>query len=75
MSNMGRTDNAKRNLIWGFIQKIVSVLIPFVSRTIMIYVLGMEYIGLNSLFASILSMLSFAELVSVVHLFLACTSR
>lgn len=31
---MGRTDNAKRNLIWGFIQKIVSVLIPFVSRTI-----------------------------------------
>lgn len=46
---MGRTDNAKRNLIWGFIQKIVSVLIPFVSRTIMIYVLGMEYIGLNSL--------------------------
>ena len=59
---MGRTDNAKRNLIWGFIQKIVSVLIPFVSRTIMIYVLGMEYIGLNSLFASILSMLSFAEL-------------
>jgi hypothetical protein len=26
---MGRTDNAKRNLIWGFIQKIVSVLIRF----------------------------------------------
>lgn len=59
---MGRTDNVKRNLIWGFAQKVISVLIPFVSRTIMIYVLGMEYIGLNSLFSSVLSMLSFAEL-------------
>ena len=73
---MGRTDNAKRNLIWGFIQKIVSVLIPFVSRTIMIYVLGMEYIGLNSLFCINLSIAEFCRiLVSVVHLFLACTSR
>lgn len=59
---MGRIYNAKRNLIWGFTQKLVSVLMPFLSRTVMIYVLGMEYIGLNSLFASVLSMLSFAEL-------------
>ena len=37
---MGRIYNAKRNLIWGFTQKLVSVLMPFLSRTVMIYVFG-----------------------------------
>lgn len=43
-------------------QKIVSIFMPFLVRTAMIYTLWMEYIGLNSLLASVLSMLSFAEL-------------
>lgn len=59
---MGRIKNAKRNVVWGLCQKIVSIFMPFLVRTAMIYTLGIEYIGLNSLFASILSMLSFAEL-------------
>lgn len=59
---MGRAKNAKRNIAWGMCQKIVSIFMPFLVRTAMIYTLGMEYIGLNSLFASVLSMLSFAEL-------------
>ena len=56
---MERMVNAKRNMIWGVGQKIISIFMPFLARTAMIYTLGMEYIGLNSLFASILSMLSF----------------
>lgn len=59
---MERMINAKRNMIWGLGQKIISIFMPFLVRTAMIYTLGMEYIGLNSLFASILSMLSFVEL-------------
>lgn len=35
---------------------------PFISRTAMIHVLGMRYVGLDSLFSSLLSVLSLAEL-------------
>lgn len=38
------------------------MLLPFLMRTAIIYVLGMEYVGLNSLFTSVLSVLSIAEL-------------
>lgn len=57
-----RTKNAKRNIIWGLVNKIVKIILPFIIRTIIIYRLGEEYIGLNSLFTSILSTLSLAEL-------------
>ncbi len=58
----GRTEKATRNLIFGIIQKIITLACPFVIRTIILYVLGAEYLGLNSLFTSILQMLSLAEL-------------
>ena len=38
------------------------MLLPFVMRTAMIYLLGVEYLGLNSLFTSILQVLNLAEL-------------
>lgn len=57
-----RTKNATRNIIWGVIEKIVGIILPFLSRTLFIYFLGAEYLGLNSLFTSILSVLSLAEL-------------
>lgn len=57
-----RSKNAKRNSIWGMIQKIVALLAPFFIRTIMIKILGAEYLGLGSLFTSILTVLSLAEL-------------
>lgn len=59
---MSRSVNTKRNIIWGLFQKILSVLLPFFVRTALIYSLGVEYVGLNSLFVSILSVLSLAEL-------------
>lgn len=57
-----RTKNAARNIIWGVIEKIITILLPFVTRTILIKVLGAEYLGLNSLFTSILQVLSISEL-------------
>lgn len=42
--------------------RLVTLLVPFVIRTIMIKTLGPEYLGLSNLFASILTVLSLAEL-------------
>lgn len=57
-----RTKNTKRNMIYGVAQKMVSIIFPFLIRTVMIRSLGIEYLGINNLFASILSVLSLAEL-------------
>lgn len=57
-----RIKNYKRNTISGIINKIVTLLLPFAARTCLIYVLGIEYVGLNGLFTAILQMLSLAEL-------------
>lgn len=57
-----RTKNAARNVVFGVILKIYALALPFVMRTAMIYLLGVEYLGLNSLFTSILQVLNLAEL-------------
>lgn len=57
-----RTKNAGRNIIFGTILKIYQIAIPFFMRTLMIYFMGVEYLGLNSLFTSILQVLNLAEL-------------
>jgi len=38
------------------------VVLPFITRTVMIYTMGMQYVGLGGLFTSVLQLLSFAEL-------------
>ena len=56
-----RAVNAKRNMVFGMINKIVAIICPFIVRTIFIIYLGVEYLGLNSLFSSILMVLSLTE--------------
>lgn len=57
-----RTKNATRNIFWGILFRLVATLCPFIMRTVLLYILGVEYLGLNSLFTSLLSFLSLAEL-------------
>lgn len=57
-----RTENTIRNILFGIINKIIVILLPFVIRTIIIYKLGSEYLGIGSLFTSILQVLSVTEL-------------
>lgn len=57
-----RTKNTVRNIVFGVGARIVSIVLPFVSRTAILYVLGKEYLGLSSLFSSILQFLSLTEL-------------
>lgn len=57
-----RTKNATRNIVFGGILKIYQIIVPFIMRTAMIYFMGTQYLGLNSLFTSILQVLNLAEL-------------
>jgi hypothetical protein len=57
-----RTKNAARSMLFGIILRIHQIMFPFLMRTLMIYLLGAEYLGLNSLFVSVLQVLNLAEL-------------
>ena len=59
---MDRKKNAARNVTFGVLLKLYNMFLPFVMRTVMIYTLGVEYLGLNSLFTSVLQVLNLAEL-------------
>ena len=54
--------NTKRNIIVGVLNKTVLVILPFVVRSVIVNVLGSQYLGLNSLFTSILSVLALSEM-------------
>lgn len=57
-----RTKNASRNILFGGFLKVYQILAIFLMRTALIYFMGMQYLGLNSLFTSILQVLNLAEL-------------
>jgi len=57
-----RVGNASRNVVFGMLLKGYQILLPFAMRTVMMYYMGMQYLGLNSLFGSILWVLNLAEL-------------
>ncbi|MBQ7542177.1 MAG: oligosaccharide flippase family protein [Clostridia bacterium] len=57
-----RTQHARRNIITSVINKLVIMLANFIMRTVLIKYLGEVYLGLDSLFVSILQILSLTEL-------------
>lgn len=58
----GRIKNSVRNIIYRLVSQIATIILKFVSRTIFIQILGIEYLGINGLFSEILQMLSLADL-------------
>lgn len=58
----GRIKNSVRNISYRLVSQVASIILKFVSRTIFIYILGVEYLGINGLFCEILQMLSLADL-------------
>ena len=62
MAKIERAKNATRNIVFGMILKVYQIIMPFLMRTAMIYLMGVQYLGLNSLFTSILQVLNLAEL-------------
>lgn len=59
---MNRSKNAVRNVVFGMINKLVVVFLPFLIRSFIIKEFGADYLGLSSLFSSILQLLSLTEL-------------
>lgn len=57
-----RTKNTVKNIRAGMVLRVYQMIVPFLMRTAMIYFLGVQYLGLNGLFASILQVLNLAEL-------------
>ena len=70
---MNRTQKTMRNSAVSLLGQIITILLSFISRKVYIQYLGVELLGLNSTFASILNTLSLAELgfqqVIVFHLY------
>lgn len=59
---LNRTRNTFRNIAWGSISKIVLIIFPFFVKTVIIRTIGINYLGLNNLFASIIAILNITEL-------------
>lgn len=57
-----RTKNATRNMMSGIINRLATIVLMFISRTVILYLLGANYLGIGTLFTSVLSFLSLAEL-------------
>lgn len=57
-----KTKNAVRGVFAGFLSKIISILFPFLIRTVILIKLGEQYIGLSGLFNAVLNVLNLAEL-------------
>lgn len=57
-----RIKQSSKNIVFSLLNKIVMLVVPFIVRTVLIYTLGVNYVGLNGLFSSVLAVLSLAEL-------------
>lgn len=57
-----RSKKAVKNLMYNILNQILSLILVFISRTIFIKFLGIEYLGINGLFSDVLGMLSLADL-------------
>lgn len=57
-----RTENSIKNVSVGIGGQLISSVMSFISRTVFVYTLSAEYLGISGLFSNILTVLSLAEL-------------
>lgn len=57
-----KIENIKKNLIYGFGSFFIKMILSFIARKIFLYNLGVEVLGIDSVFMNIISLLSLAEL-------------
>lgn len=62
MKNESRVINAAKNVGFGTVLEVFSLLLSFVTRKIFLQLLGNDYLSVNGLFTNILTILSFTEL-------------
>ncbi|RKM59789.1 polysaccharide biosynthesis protein [Butyrivibrio sp. CB08] len=59
---MGRVKSATRNIAFGYVGQVATALISFVLRTVFLFHLSKELLGINSTYANVLAVLNMAEL-------------
>ena len=59
---MTRTEKGLKNLKYAMLLQGVSILVSFLTRRVFIRMLAREYLGLNGVFSSVLSMLNLTEM-------------
>lgn len=57
-----RTKKSLKNVIFNLSNQFITIILSFISRTVFIRTLGIEYLGINGLFSDVLGMLSMADL-------------
>lgn len=57
-----RIKNTKRNIIFSLADSFFTILFEFISKSLIVYYFGKQYLGLSGLFSSILQVLNVAEL-------------
>ena len=62
MNNTSRTKNTIKNVGIGSALQIFAFLLSFITRSIFLKLLGIEYLSIDGLFANILTILNFTEL-------------
>ena len=59
---MGRTEKSIRNFAFAVVSQAVTAALSFITRTCLIYCLGIEAVAINGLFTEVVTALSLAEL-------------
>lgn len=57
-----RTQNSMKNIIFGFGNQLLLLILNFINRTVFLQCLSVDYLGISGLFSDILTMLSLADL-------------
>ncbi|MBR7796666.1 sugar translocase [Agaribacter marinus] len=57
-----RIENSIRNMFFGVSGQVISLIMGMIVRTVFIYTLGIEYVGVEGLFSSVLLILSLTNL-------------
>lgn len=62
MKERSRVYNVLKNIFLGVGNQVIVLLMTFITRMVFVRTLGVEYLGINGLFANIITILSVAEL-------------
>lgn len=60
--NDSRTGNSIKNIVFSFGNQALALILGFISRTVFLRCLSVDYLGISGLFSDILQMLSLADL-------------
>lgn len=62
VSTGNRTKNTGKNVVSGIANKLILLVLSFISRKLFVQYIGVEYLGINGLFSNVLQLLSLADL-------------